>query len=100
MKKAAKTEIPRKTVYRLSVYLRCLQRLKSNQIQTVSSEALARAADLSDGLCVVKTSFDRDPRSPELAPARPFAALFNVLLCRPLIFSLEFGSLHSLSLLV
>lgn len=44
MKKAAKTEIPRKTVYRLSVYLRCLQRLKSNQIQTVSSEALARAA--------------------------------------------------------
>jgi redox-sensing transcriptional repressor len=31
-------------VYRLSVYLRCLQRLKTNQIQTVSSEALARAA--------------------------------------------------------
>lgn len=44
LKKAAKSEIPRKTVYRLSVYLRCLQRLKSNQIQTVSSEALARAA--------------------------------------------------------
>ena len=44
MKKAAKSEIPRKTVYRLSVYLRCLQRLKSNQMTTVSSEALARAA--------------------------------------------------------
>lgn len=44
MKKAARSEIPRKTVYRLSLYLRCLQRLKSNQIQTVSSEALARAA--------------------------------------------------------
>lgn len=37
-------EIPRKTIYRLSVYLRCLQRLKENKIQTVSSEALARAA--------------------------------------------------------
>ena len=44
LKKATKTEIPRKTVYRLSLYLRCLQRLKSNQITTVSSEALARAA--------------------------------------------------------
>ncbi len=37
-------EIPRKSIYRLSVYLRCLQRLKSNGIRTVSSEALARAA--------------------------------------------------------
>ena len=37
-------EIPRKTIYRLSVYLRCLQRLKSNAIRTVSSEALAKAA--------------------------------------------------------
>jgi len=36
--------IPRKAVYRLSLYLRCLQRLKSNGIQTVSSEALAAAA--------------------------------------------------------
>src|SRR5690606_2576325 len=34
----------RKTIYRLSVYLRCLQRLKSNEIRTVSSEALAKAA--------------------------------------------------------
>src|SRR5215207_6089726 len=37
-------EIPRKTVYRLSVYLRCLQRLKSNEIRTVSSEALSKVA--------------------------------------------------------
>lgn len=36
--------IPRKTVYRLSVYFRCLNRLKNNALQTVSSEALARAA--------------------------------------------------------
>jgi len=31
-------------VYRLSVYLRCLQRLKGNNIRTVSSEALAKVA--------------------------------------------------------
>jgi redox-sensing transcriptional repressor len=37
-------EIPRKTIYRLSVYLRCLARLKDNNIQTVSSEALAKVA--------------------------------------------------------
>mgnify|MGYP001383431821 CR=1 FL=1 len=37
-------EIPRKTVYRLSIYNRCLQRLAANGIRTVSSEALARAA--------------------------------------------------------
>jgi redox-sensing transcriptional repressor len=44
LKKVAKAEIPRKAIYRLSVYLRCLQRLKANQIRTVSSEALAKAA--------------------------------------------------------
>ena len=44
MKKAERSEIPRKTIYRLSIYLRCLQRLKSNAIRTVSSEALAKAA--------------------------------------------------------
>lgn len=44
MKKNIRPEIPRKTIYRLSLYLRCLQRLKTNQILTVSSEALARAA--------------------------------------------------------
>ena len=44
MKKSTRLEIPRKTVYRLSVYLRCLQRLKGNAIRTVSSEALATVA--------------------------------------------------------
>lgn len=44
MKKPIRPEIPRKTVYRLSIYLRCLQRLKSNGIRTVSSDALAKAA--------------------------------------------------------
>ncbi len=44
MKKIAKAEIPRKAIYRLSVYLRCLQRLKANDIRTVSSDALAKAA--------------------------------------------------------
>lgn len=44
LKKPIRSEIPRKAVYRLSLYLRCLQRLKTNQIGTVSSEALARAA--------------------------------------------------------
>ena len=44
MKKNFRAEIPRKAVYRLSVYFRGLQRLKANGIQTVSSEALARAA--------------------------------------------------------
>ena len=39
-----KLEIPRKAVYRLSLYYRALQRLKTNQIDTVSSEALAKAA--------------------------------------------------------
>ena len=39
-----KVEIPRKTVYRLSIYHRCLQRLKENHVETVSSEALAKAA--------------------------------------------------------
>jgi len=40
----ARPEIPRKTVYRLSIYTRCLQRLLANGIHTVSSEALAGAA--------------------------------------------------------
>ena len=44
MKKPIRPEIPRKAIYRLSVYLRCLQRLKSNGIRTVSSEALSKAA--------------------------------------------------------
>jgi redox-sensing transcriptional repressor len=44
LKKPLRHDIPRKTVYRLSVYLRCLSRLRSNAIQTVSSDALAKAA--------------------------------------------------------
>ncbi len=44
MKRPPRPEIPKKAIYRLSVYLRCLSRLKINHIQTVSSEALAKAA--------------------------------------------------------
>ena len=44
MKKGNRPGIPRKTIYRLSVYLRCLARLRDNSIQTVSSEALAKVA--------------------------------------------------------
>ncbi|MBI1840268.1 MAG: redox-sensing transcriptional repressor Rex [Verrucomicrobia bacterium] len=44
MSKEPRPEIPRKTVYRLSIYLRCLHRLKTNGIRTVSSDALAKAA--------------------------------------------------------
>lgn len=40
----SKLVIPRKTVYRLSLYYRALQRLKQNSIDTVSSAALAKAA--------------------------------------------------------
>ena len=44
LKKPERPEIPRKTIYRLSIYLRCLARLKDNAIRTVSSEALAKVA--------------------------------------------------------
>jgi redox-sensing transcriptional repressor len=44
LKKNGRPEIPRKTIYRLSIYLRCLARLRDNGIGTVSSEALAKAA--------------------------------------------------------
>jgi len=44
LKKNARPEIPRKTVYRLSTYLRCLAPLREKKIQTVSSEALAKVA--------------------------------------------------------
>lgn len=36
--------IPKKSIYRLSLYQRCLDLLKGNRIETVSSEALAKAA--------------------------------------------------------
>jgi redox-sensing transcriptional repressor len=44
VKKHGKPDIPRKTIYRLSIFLRCLARLRENGIGTVSSEALAKAA--------------------------------------------------------
>ena len=44
MKKTERLIIPRKTIYRLSIYLRCLARLHEKGIGTVSSEALAKAA--------------------------------------------------------
>ena len=44
MRKASQPVIPRKTIYRLSIYLRCLARLRENGLGTVSSEALAKAA--------------------------------------------------------
>jgi redox-sensing transcriptional repressor len=44
LKKPVRNEIPRKAIYRLSIYLRCLLRLKHNGIRTVSSDALAKAA--------------------------------------------------------
>jgi redox-sensing transcriptional repressor len=44
VKKTDKPDIPRKTIYRLSIYLRCLARLRENGIGTVSSEAMAKAA--------------------------------------------------------
>ncbi|HEX8371351.1 MAG TPA: redox-sensing transcriptional repressor Rex [Chthoniobacterales bacterium] len=39
-----KMEIPRKAIYRLSLYYRSLQRLKQNNVATVSSATLAKAA--------------------------------------------------------
>ena len=39
-----KTEVPRKSIFRLSIYQRCLERLKINEVETVSSSALAKAA--------------------------------------------------------
>jgi redox-sensing transcriptional repressor len=44
LKKSTRPIIPRKTIYRLSIYSRCLSRLRENGIGTVSSEALAKAA--------------------------------------------------------
>ncbi len=36
--------IPRKSIYRLSIYQRCLQTLRDNEVGTVSSAALSKAA--------------------------------------------------------
>jgi len=42
--KADKIDIPKKAIYRLSIYYRCLQKLNTNGVDTVSSTTLARAA--------------------------------------------------------
>lgn len=42
-----KSTIPKKVIYRLSTYLRCLQRLADNRIGTVSSGTLAKAAGVN-----------------------------------------------------
>ncbi|MFT3991617.1 MAG: redox-sensing transcriptional repressor Rex [Luteolibacter sp.] len=42
--KIGKVDIPKKAIYRLSIYYRCLQKLESNGVETVSSTTLARAA--------------------------------------------------------
>jgi len=42
-----KAAIPGKTIYRLSIYHRCLRRLTENEIATVSSSALAKAAGVN-----------------------------------------------------
>jgi redox-sensing transcriptional repressor len=39
-----KAGIPKRTVYRLSIYLRCLEQFEINGVRTVSSEQLAKAA--------------------------------------------------------
>ena len=38
------TDIPRKSIYRLSIYQRCLERLKEKGVDTVSSNTLAKEA--------------------------------------------------------
>ncbi|PAW77245.1 MAG: redox-sensing transcriptional repressor Rex [Verrucomicrobia bacterium Tous-C9LFEB] len=40
----SRLKIPRKSIYRLSVYSRCLNRLLDNHVETVSSDTLAKAA--------------------------------------------------------
>lgn len=42
--KIGKIDIPKKAIYRLSIYYRCLQKLHANGVETVSSTTLARAA--------------------------------------------------------
>ena len=42
--KTGKLDIPKKAIYRLSIYHRCLQKLNANGVDTVSSSTLARAA--------------------------------------------------------
>jgi redox-sensing transcriptional repressor len=42
--KSGKIDIPKKAIYRLSIYHRCLQKLHANGLDTVSSTTLAKAA--------------------------------------------------------
>jgi redox-sensing transcriptional repressor len=42
--KIGKIDIPKKAIYRLSIYHRCLQKLQDNGVATVSSTTLAKAA--------------------------------------------------------
>lgn len=42
----SKIDIPKKTIYRLSIYSRCLRRLHENAMETVSSNSLAQAANV------------------------------------------------------
>jgi len=41
---STQTDIPRKSIYRLSIYQRCLERLRENGLETVSSNTLSKAA--------------------------------------------------------
>ncbi len=45
--KPEKVDIPKKAIYRLSIYHRCLQKLKSTDQETVSSTTLAKAAGVT-----------------------------------------------------
>lgn len=42
-----KNDLPKKAIYRLSIYHRCLEKLAANQVATVSSTTLARAAGVN-----------------------------------------------------
>jgi redox-sensing transcriptional repressor len=42
--KSQRSDIPKKSIYRLSIYHRCLQKLSANEQDTVSSTTLAKAA--------------------------------------------------------
>lgn len=45
--KADRMDIPKKAIYRLSIYHRCLQKLSDNAQETVSSTTLAKAAGVT-----------------------------------------------------
>jgi len=42
-----KADLPKKAIYRFSIYHRCLQKLAANEVITVSSSTLARAAGVN-----------------------------------------------------